>query len=427
MAISFQKSFNKIREILTLSPAEELAKRLAPRFPEDFPLPEEFNDTGNWSADAFQKRLDHIQSFRSIQISALPTGLGQPQVEDLRGNIENFIGMTQVPTGIIGPVRVNGLYAKGDFLVPMATTEGALVASYHRGTRAAGQAGGITALCVSEGIQRAPGFVFTSIQEAGLFLIWLMDQVPAFEQITGQHTSHGKLEEIRPHLDGNQLTVIFDYQTGDAAGQNMVTICTQAICEYIISKSPIQPRYWFVESNLSGDKKATAISFSQVRGKKVTAEVHLPPAIVSKYLHSTPEKMMNYWKMSILNGIQSGSIGVNGHFANGLAAIFLATGQDIACVSEASVGTTRFDILPDGNLYACVTLPNLVLGTVGGGTRFPTQQECLDLMDCNGTGHSKKMAEIVAASILCGELSIIAALSSGDFTRAHQFYGRKKK
>lgn len=408
------------------SPIEELAKRLNPKPLDQFPLADEFTDTKNWSSEAFYKRVQQLEHVRQMQLPALSKNQSIETSEDLRGNIENYIGMTRVPTGFIGPVRVNGLYANGDFFVPMSTTEGALIASYHRGAKAVAQAGGITALCVSEGIQRAPGFVFNSIQDVGLFLIWLTDQFPEFERIVSHHTSHGKLEEIRPHVDGNQLTLILDYHTGDASGQNMVTICSQAICEYIISKSPIQPNYWFIESNLSGDKKATAISFVQVRGKKVTAEVKLTSDIISKFLHSTPEKMMNYWKMSILNGIQSGSIGVNGHFANGLAAIFLATGQDIACVSEASVGTTRFDLLPDGNLYACVTLPNLIVGTVGGGTRFATQQECLQIMDCLGNGQAKKMAEIVAASVLCGELSIIAALSAGDFTRAHQFYGRKK-
>jgi hydroxymethylglutaryl-CoA reductase (NADPH) len=425
MAISFLKAFNKIKDLLVSSTPESLARQLNPKSPDQFPLSEEFTDIRNWSADSFEKRVAHLQKLTQSSLKALSGEENREEPQFFQGNIENYIGMTRVPTGFIGPVRVNGLYANGDFFVPMSTTEGALIASYHRGAKAAAQAGGITALCVSEGIQRAPGFVFSSLAEAGLFLVWLMDQHQEFEKIVSANTSHGKLEEIRPHMDGNQLTIIFDFHTGDASGQNMVTICTQAICEYIISKTPYPPLYWFVESNLSGDKKATAISFTQVRGKKVTAEVFLSADIIGKYLHSTPEKMMNYWKMSILNGIQSGSIGVNGHFANGLAAIFLATGQDVACVSEAAVGTTRFDLWPDGRLYTCVTLPNLIVGTVGGGTRFATQQECLKLMDCAGDGKAKKLAEIIASTILCGELSIIAALSAGDFTRAHKFYGRR--
>ncbi len=181
--------------------------------------------------------------------------------------------MSSVPTGVIGPLRINGLDAKGDFYVPMATTEGALVASYHRGALAASQAGGITSVCLTEGVQRTPSFRFPSFAEAGPFLVWAMSQLDSFRSIVARHTSHGRLQEVKTNSDGNIITLIFEFTTGDASGQNMATICTEAICEYIIAHTPIKPVRWYVEGNMSGDKKATAVSFSSVRGKKVTAEV----------------------------------------------------------------------------------------------------------------------------------------------------------
>lgn len=168
------------------------------------------------------------------------------------------------------------------------------------------------------------------------------------------------------------------------------------------------------------------MSFMNVRGKKVTAEIELPRAIVEGVLKTTPEKMAEYWQSSTVGTIQTGSIGAQGHYANGLAALFIATGQDAACVSEASVGITRMERTEEGNLYAAVTLPNLIVGTVGGGTGLPTQRECLELMGCYGNGKARKFAEICAALVLSGELSIAAALSIGHFTSAHQSLGRKK-
>jgi hydroxymethylglutaryl-CoA reductase (NADPH) len=137
--------------------------------------------------------------------------------------------------------------------------------------------------------------------------------------------------------------------------------------------------------------------------------------------------MMEYWKMSLLGGIQSGSIGVQGQYANGLAALFIACGQDAACVAEASVGDTRLDIVQGEDLYMSISMPNLIVGTVGGGTDLPTQRECLAMLGCTGTGSAKKFAEICAATVLAGEISIIGALGAGDFTRAHVTYGRRKR
>ena len=166
------------------------------------------------------------------------------------------------------------------------------------------------------------------------------------------------------------------------------------------------------------------MSFTAVRGKKVTAECIITHKVLEDVLKTTAQSVAKYWLASTVSVIQTGSIGAQGHFANGLAALFMATGQDVACVSEAAVGVTRMEVVNDHDLYVSVTLPNLIVGTVGGGTKFPTQQECLKILDCEGSGKARKFAEVCAALLLCGELSIAAALAEGHFTSAHQRLGR---
>ena len=378
------------------------------------------------SADGIRQRKTFLEHKTAKQTPHL---IDNKILEDfgiLNGNIENYIGMTRVPTGVIGPLHVIGSSAQGDFYVPLATSEGALVASYHRGAKACSMAGGITSICLLEGIQRSPVFKFENVADLGLFVAWLLPQVEKLKEIVRQTSRFAKLIDIKIQIEGNHLIVTMEYHTGDAAGQNMVTICTDAICQYIVEHCPTKPRLWFIEGNYSGDKKATALSFTHVRGKKVTAEIVLSDEIVGKVLKTTPELMAEYWRSSTMGVIQSGAIGAQGHYANGLAALFLATGQDVACVAEAATGITRMELNKDGALYASVTLPNLVVGTVGGGTHLSTQRECLEMMDCYGAGKARKFAEICGALVLAGELSIAAALSAGHFTQAHKKFGRKK-
>ena len=380
----------------------------------------------SWSQEALENRKTFLKEQSQM---AFPYLFGEQSIDDptiFQGNIENFVGMTQVPTGIIGPLLIKGTAAQGKFFVPLATSEGALVASYNRGAKAVTLSGGVVSVCLTEGLQRAPLFRFNSLKEVGAFMFWTLDKIAIFREIVSQTSRYATLEDMKINMEGNQVVLIFEYQTGDAAGQNMVTICTDAICQYIIANSPIQPKYWFIESNYSGDKKATAVSFTSVRGKKVTAEATIKRNVVKEVLGSTPEKIAAYWQASSVTAVQSGSIGIQGHFANGLTAIFMATGQDVACVSEAYVGITRMEINDDGDLYVSVTLPSLVVGTVGGGTGLPTQRECLNLLGCQGPGSARKLAEICGATILAGELSIAAAMASGNFSKAHKIFGRKK-
>ena len=340
-------------------------------------------------------------------------------------SIENYVGNLRVPVGAIGPLRINGLFAQGDHYVPLATTEAALVASYGRGARLISAAGGCAAAVLAEGVHRAPGFAFADLADAGRFVLWVMEAEDRLRAAAEATTRHGKLVDIAPHIEGDHVYLVCTYTTGDAAGQNMVTIATQALCEAIEAECPVKPLYWFVETNLSGDKKASAISFTGVRGRKAVAEIVLPASLVESALHTTPRRMHDYWRMSALGGVMSGSIGIQGHYANGLAALYLATGQDVACVAESAVGVTRFELRDDDALYASVTLPNIIVGTVGGGTGLPTQSAGLSILGLKGEGKARALAEVCAALCLAGELSIIGALAAGHFARAHASLARR--
>ncbi len=384
-------------------------------------VPSEFQVTDEGTA----KRLAFLKLHTEQDYPFLKGQKTINSADTFQGNIENYIGQCRTPVGVIGPLRVVGSSAQGDFYVPLATTEGALVASYHRGSKACTLAGGATSICLVEAVKRSPVFKFDNLGDLGGFLVWFYQQMDHFNNLVKECSRHAELKDVSSNIEGNHLILTFEYHTGDASGQNMVTICTDHICQYILKNSPIQPILWFVEGNYSGDKKATSLSFSSVRGKKVTTEIELDKKIVEDVLKSTPVKMEEYWKTSTIGTIQSGAIGAQGHYANGLTALFLATGQDVACISEAAVGITRMEVNSKGNLYASVTLPNLIVGTVGGGTGLPTQKECLQMMGCCGEGKARKFAEICGAVVLAGELSIAAALSVGHFTSAHQKLGRK--
>ena len=347
--------------------------------------------------------------------------------EILKGNIENYIGMSQIPTGIVGPLVINGTHAQGAFYVPLATTEGALLASYGRGAKACRESGFITVACLQEGVQRCPFFKFDSIIEAGKFANWALENQQIFRSITEKASNYAQLKNIEIDIAGNEVIIKFEYTTGDASGQNMVTICTHHICHFIIEHCPVKPNFWAIDGNASGDKKATALSLAKVRGKKVTAEVVLKREAIMSVLKSTPENMAMCAAISANGSIKIGTLGTGMHPANGLTALFIACGQDAACVSEASAVITNMSLNDNGDLYCSITMPNVIVGSVGGGTALPTQKECLSLIDCYGPGKSTKLAEICAALCLAGEISILSAMSVGHFASAHQKLGRKDR
>lgn len=399
---------------------EELLRRLEPRA--DDPLPAVSVGT-TISDKAVARRWDRLPVASAIREVLMK---GEPADHAVyQGNIENYIGMATMPLGLAGPLRVNGLFAQGDYYLPLATTEAALVASYHRGSTLLTRAGGCSALLLAEGVSRAPGFAFANARESGQFITWVVENQERIQAAAEATTSHGRLTDLRITMEGNHVYLLFEYQTGDASGQNMVTIATDAACAMILAETPVKPEYSFVEANMSGDKKASALSFLNVRGKHVTAEATIEAELIERYLHTTPSRMTDYWRMSAMGGVLSGTIGVQGHYANGLAALYIACGQDAACIAESAVGVTRFEVRGEA-LYAAVTLPNLMVGTVGGGTGLPSQRACLELMGLYGSGKARALAEVCAGMALAGELSIIGALAAGHFTRAHRKLARQR-
>jgi hydroxymethylglutaryl-CoA reductase (NADPH) len=398
---------------------ETLLRRLAPKAGPALPR---IPGAARLSREILDRRWSILPS--TAHRKALLDPVTLRQLDRYQHHVENLIGTLKVPVGLAGPLRVNGLFAQGEYYLPLATTEAALVASYSRGARLISEAGGCTAVLLAEGLTRAPGFAFRSLQEAGLFLVWALGHVEELRRAGEATTRHGKLADLRVAVEGNHVYLLFEFITGDAAGQNMVTIATDAICAYIADHSPVRPQAWFVEANLSGDKKASAQSFLSVRGKKVTAEVRIPRGLTARRLHTTPDRMVEYWRMSAIGGVLSGTMGIHGHYANGLAALYLATGQDVACVAESAVGVTRLERTDEGGLYAAVTLPNLTVGTVGGGTSLPGPQACLEILGLGGPGNAAALAEVCAGLCLAGELSIIGALAAGEFARAHRRLAR---
>ncbi len=344
--------------------------------------------------------------------------------DTFRGHIEHFAGLCMIPVGIAGPLMIQGDHAQGSFDVPMATIEGTIVATYNRGMRAARQAGGFWAKVLEETVQRCPLYKFDTAREAVSFVQWIAAEQEIVKLSAESCSRHAVLKNVHSILEGNEVILCLEYSTGDASGQNMVTLCSQKVCDFIRNYCPVQPRKVYIEGNASGDKKTGFQSLNRTRGKRVIAEVVIPEQIVAAVLNSTPQRLADFWQSSTMSQIKMGSVGNQGHIANGLTAMFLATGQDAACISEASVGFSRSEVTPRGELYASLTLPNLIIGSVGGGTGLPTQRECLEIMDCYGTGKANKLAEIMTAVALAGELSIGAAIAEGHFIRAHQKLGR---
>jgi hydroxymethylglutaryl-CoA reductase (NADPH) len=408
-------------QLLSTRSLDELLARMTPRTGE---VPAKVPGGAHVSDEAVERRWDLLKVPDS-QRELLDADTAARK-ETFKHNIEHFIGTVKVPVGLAGPLRVNGLFAGGDYYVPMATTEAALVASYSRGSHLLTEAGGCSAAVLNEGICRAPGFAFRNMREAGAFVLWATEQVDEFRRVAEATTRFGKLIDLRITLEGNHAYLCFDFSTADASGQNMVTLATDAICEHIQEHTPVKPQYHFVEANLSGDKKASAQSFLLVRGRKVAAEAIIPGELIQKRLRTTPEHMVNFWRMSAMGSVLSGTIGMQGHFANGLAAVYLACGQDVACVAESAVGVSRFEVIEGGALYACVTLPNIMVGTVGGGTGLPSQKACLDILGLSGAGKAPALAEVCAGLCLAGELSIVGALCSDEFGRAHRLLARGK-
>jgi hydroxymethylglutaryl-CoA reductase (NADPH) len=354
------------------------------------------------------------------------SGIG-PEIEpsSLAGSIEGFLGFARVPLGVAGPVRINGRAAQGSFFVPFATSEGTLVASFQHAFNAINRCGGAGAICSDGQVSRAPCFEFANLSEAHSFASWLASRLALFQDVAATTSRYCRLRALQISVVANTVYVLFEYSTADAAGQNMVTLATQAVCERILLDTPHSPRSWLMESMLSGDKRATPMAFRSTRGRNVSAEVLLNSKHLGRYWRTDAEKMERAWRQAANGAAQTGAVGLQGNVANALAAMFIACGQDVACVTEASTALTRVERTQAGDVYASITLPNLIVGTVGGGTYLPTARECLSMLGCNGAGLVQKLAEICAVVALAGELALVGAMASGQFASAHASGGRK--
>lgn len=337
--------------------------------------------------------------------------------DELKSRIENMIGAAQVPLGIAGPLKVNGEHAQGIFYVPLATNEGTLVETYQRGMFAITMAGGATVRVLNDSLSFSPIFTLNSIADVSRFTTWIESHFGAIKAVAESTTNHGKLLKIVPYAMGRKVILDFRYLTGDAMGMNMVSIASGKACDYIMEHTHVED--FHIVSNLSSDKKASFFNFINGYGKEVSVEVTFPHDIVVKYLGTTPQAFYDFWIGVFLGGFQAGMVGMNGHIANALAALYIACGQDVAQTVNASIGLTICELTPEGDLTMSLKLPNIVVGTVGGGTMVGTARECLDMLGCLGTGKSRKFAEIIGAALLAGEVAIGAAMSSGTFVKAH--------
>ncbi len=338
-------------------------------------------------------------------------------------NIENPIGAIQIPVGVAGPLKINGKYCNREVMVPLATTEGALVASINRGASTITSSGGVNTEVISDIMTRAPAIKTECVSDAVKIKQWFNDNFNRLKEIAESTTSHGKLLKIDPILIvGNYVYPRFVYSTGDSMGMNMVTIATEKILNEMSNET--NAVHVALSGNVCVDKKAAAINILEGRGKSVVADIIIPKDIVHKKLKTTTEAIVEVNTVkNLIGSAVSGSMGYNAHYANMVAAIFLATGQDPAHVVEGSLGITTAENR-DGDLYFSVNLPDLPIATIGGGTSVETANEGLNILGVAGSNKALEFAEIVAGTVLSGELSLIAAISAGHLARAHEELGR---
>src|SRR6185295_9498240 len=342
-----------------------------------------------------------------------------------KGNIENFTGVAQVPIGFAGPIRVNGEHAQGDFLVPLATAEGTLVASYNRGIKVLNLSGGVTCTVVGDSMQRAPVFVFDSARDGRDFVKWVDENIDKIRDEAEGTSSIAKLVYIDRYLSNKLVFLRFNYTTGDAAGQNMVGRATFAACSWILENHS-KIRHFYLESNFATDKKASQINIMRTRGKRVTAECTIPRDVLIQHMRVEPETLHYHAGIANVGAFLSGANNNGCHSPNGITAMFIATGQDVANVSESSAGVVYTEVTKEGDLYISITIPSLIVATHGGGTALPTQKECLGILGCTGRGKVNKLAEIIAGVVLAGEISLASAISSLDWVSSHEQYGRNR-
>ena len=396
----------------SISKQDETIKRI-PRDQDDNYSQAIIDDRQQFVADYSDTSLDHITHYSF-----------DPHTTE--GNVENFTGVAQIPLGFAGPLTVSGEHANEDFLIPLATSEGTLVASYNRGIKVCNQSGGVETTVMDDRMQRAPVFVFNNAREARDFTHWVDDHIDEIREEAESTSSIAKLIEIDQYLSNKFAYLRFNYETGDAAGQNMVGRATFTACGWIIDQYPHDVQHFYLESNFATDKKASQVNVMKTRGKRVTAEATIERDALIQNMRVEPESLHYHWNVSTVGAFLSGANNNGAHSPNAITAMFIATGQDVANVSESSAGVLYTELTDEGDLYISLTIPSLIVATYGGGTGLATQRECLEIMNCYGKGKVKKFAEVVAGAALAGELSLGAAISSSDWVSSHETYGRNR-
>jgi len=340
-------------------------------------------------------------------------------------NCENFVGATQIPLGTAGPLKIVFEKKRKEYTLPLATTEGALVASVNRGCKAT-HSSGIKTFVQNIGATRGPIFRVNGISQARKLVSFVENNLPALNKIIKKREEHITLLKVKSQILGKNIWLRFYFDTSEAMGMNMVTIASDEISTFLQKKFKV--KCLSLSGNFCSDKKPSWSNFIFGRGKKVWAEVRIKKDIVKKVLKTTSQDIVNVVKQkSHLGSIITGSMGFNAHYANIIAALFLSTGQDLAHVVEGAMGITDAEVEKNGDLFFSIYLPDVMVGTVGGGTHLPTQKEALEMLDLGKKkGDTLIFAQIVGAAVLAGELSLTAALASKDLARAHQKLGRGK-
>lgn len=380
------------------------------------------------AAEAAAVRRAALERLTGTRLDAIGSYSFDAQTAAKR-NCENLIGVSQIPMGIVGPLTVRGEHVDGDVYIPLATTEGALLASINRGCAAIRAAGGANVHVDDVGMTRAPVFKTRSQRQTRAFLKWIEENAAEIRAV-GEGTSRFlKLTEIRPYVFGTSIFLRFRFLTGDAMGMNMATIaCDRIVRELIEPKTGIP--CVALSGNYCVDKKAASVNFSEGRGKRIHAEIVLEAPILREALKTDAASLVEVqYRKNLLGSIAAGAMGYNAHFANVLSAFFLATGQDPAHVVGGSTGVTCIEPRENGGVYMSIFLPDTPLGATGGGTGLDTQSEALRMLgivpDPERPGSAvMRLAEILGAAVLAGELSLMAAFTSSDLARAHEKLGR---
>jgi len=377
----------------------------------------------DYSAEVIRARQSFIRERTGSTLNHVAGYSIDPGVT--RGNIEHFTGVAQVPLGFAGPLRVNGQHAQGEFYVPLAASEGTLVASYNRGMKVLHRSGGVKCAVVGDNMQRAPVFVFEDAAAARRFADWLGEQNDGIRSVADATDPFVKFDYIDIYLSNHFAFLRFNFKTGDAAGMNMVGKATFAACNWILQHCDVaNVKQFYLESNFATDKKASRVNIMHTRGKRVTAEAVIKRNVLLEVMDAETESIYHHYKVSTIGSMLSGANNNGCHSANAITAMFLATGQDVANVAESSTAVLYAELTPEKDLFMSITLPSLIVASCGGGTGLPTQRECLEALGCYGPGKVNKFAEIVAGTVLAGEISLAAAISSLDWVSSHDQYGR---